>query len=274
NFFDLLNSTPSSAVSETVGIYLEEALTLGKRTAELHLALATPTDNLAFTLENFTEQHFQQLSDSFCQHAEMTRQVIEQSRETLSDQTNKRLQKILDRFQKVLNQLQQIAACTPNISKIRIHGDYHLGQLLWVENDFFIIDFEGEPARSIEERRMKQSPLKDVAGMIRSFSYAAHAALDSFVKNRPEDSDSFAPWASLWEKWVSATFLKGYLDLVRTAGFIPTDPNEFKTLLSAFILDKAFYELNYELNHRPDWVRIPISGIEMLLESQDSITTS
>jgi maltose alpha-D-glucosyltransferase/alpha-amylase len=104
--------------------------------------------------------------------------------------------------------------------------------------------------------------------MIRSFSYAAHAALNSFVQNRPEHWEALSPWTLMWEKWASATFLKGYLDLTRGALFLPTDTAELETLLSAFLLDKALYELTYELNHRPDWVRIPLAGLESLIHSR------
>ncbi len=273
SFFDLLNYVPPPVVSETVGIYLEEALTLGRRTAELHLALATPTDDLAFTPEDFTEEEFQQLSNSFREHARKVYDILEQSQKTLPEQIGEKFQNIIASFPSIQSLLEKVASRNTDVVKIRVHGDYHLGQLLWVKNDFVIIDFEGEPARSIEERRKKQSPLKDLAGMIRSFSYAAHAALNSFAQNRPEGRNQLAPWALMWEKWVSAAFLKGYLELVRGARFVPTDPVEFNTLLSAFLLDKALYELNYELSHRPDWVRIPVAGIELLLESTNQIMT-
>ena len=149
--------------------------------------------------------------------------------------------------------------------KIRCHGDYHLGQVLWVENDFVILDFEGEPARTVEERRAKQSPLKDAAGMLRSFDYAAHAGLFAFTQGRPEDFDRLAPWAELWRQWVSAAFLRAYRETAGAAPFVAAEPERFTALLDAFLLDKAFYELQYELNNRPDWVRIPLRGVLTLL---------
>ena len=142
-----------------------------------------------------------------------------------------------------------------------MHGDYHLGQVLWAEGDFYLLDFEGEPARPLEQRRQKESPLKDVAGMLRSFSYAAFAALFAHTQHRPSAFDRLEGWARAWQIWSSAAFLKGYLAVAEGASFLPVDPVQRATLLDLFLLDKAYYELNYELNNRPDWVRIPLHGI-------------
>jgi maltose alpha-D-glucosyltransferase/alpha-amylase len=149
--------------------------------------------------------------------------------------------------------------------KIRIHGDYHLGQVLWAEDDFYILDFEGEPDRPLDERRAKQSPLKDVAGMVRSFGYAAAAALHAFTLAHPMDREDLAGWAKAWRAWTSAAFLRGYLAAVAGASILPPDRATIDTLLAVFILEKALYELRYELNHRPDWVSIPLSGLVDLL---------
>ncbi|HEY7157435.1 MAG TPA: hypothetical protein VH575_26005, partial [Gemmataceae bacterium] len=150
-------------------------------------------------------------------------------------------------------------------AKIRCHGDYHLGQVLRVENDYIILDFEGEPARPVRERRAKQSPLKDVAGMLRSYHYAAYAGLFAFTQSHPEDFVRLEPGAELWFQWVSAAFLREYRAAAVGAGFLPDDSAWFAALLDAFMLEKALYELHYELNHRPDWVRIPLRGILALL---------
>ncbi len=145
--------------------------------------------------------------------------------------------------------------------RTRIHGDYHLGQVLRTKSDFVILDFEGEPARSLEERRAKQSPLKDVAGMLRSFSYAAFASLNRYTTRRPQDAEKLEPWARLWEQSVTGEFLKAYREAVGQSPVVPDRPTAFRSLLEAYILDKAFYELVYELNNRPGWVRIPLHGI-------------
>jgi maltose alpha-D-glucosyltransferase/alpha-amylase len=150
-------------------------------------------------------------------------------------------------------------------SKLRVHGDYHLGQVLWAEGDYYIIDFEGEPARPVAERREKQSPLKDVAGMMRSFSYAAHAGLFAHAATRPGELQRLEPWARIWQTWATAAFLRAYFATAGRALFVPAAPSQRDGLLELFVLGKALYELNYELNNRPHWVRIPLWGIlEML----------
>ncbi|RLC94508.1 MAG: alpha-amylase, partial [Chloroflexi bacterium] len=128
--------------------------------------------------------------------------------------------------------------------------------------------FEGEPARPVSERRLKRSPLRDVASMIRSFHYAAHAALLGQAPTviRVEDMPLLEEWARYWYLWVSATFLKAYLEVAEDSPLLPQDPEEFKVLLDAYLLDKAMYELSYELNNRPDWLKVPIEGVLQLLE--------
>src|SRR5581483_3092308 len=145
-------------------------------------------------------------------------------------------------------------------AKIRCHGDYHLGQVLRVADDFVLLDFEGEPKRPVSERRAKQSPLRDVAGMLRSLDYAAYAGLFAFTHDQPEEFARLEPWAELWQRWTSAAFLREYLATAAGAPFLPAAPEQADRLLRLFMLGKAFYELVYELNHRPDWVRIPLRG--------------
>ena len=152
---------------------------------------------------------------------------------------------------------------------IRCHGDLHLGQVLCTGNDFFIIDFEGEPARPLGERRRKRSAVRDLAGMIRSFDYAASSTLLEMVRTgiklAGQDFASMHRWAVLWQRWTSASFLKEYLEVVATASFAPQDRQELQVLLDAFVLEKAIYELGYELNNRPAWAGIPLRGIESVL---------
>jgi maltose alpha-D-glucosyltransferase/alpha-amylase len=145
----------------------------------------------------------------------------------------------------------------------RIHGDYHLGQVLYTGDDFMIIDFEGEPARPLSERRQKGSPLQDVAGMLRSFHYAAYAAF-FYATDHPDRSPhagDLEAWARYWHLWVSVAYLQTYLEVADGASFIPADRNELKALLDSYLLSKAVYELGYELNNRPHWVAIPLQGI-------------
>src|SRR5262249_32802886 len=137
----------------------------------------------------------------------------------------------------------------PSTARTRIHGDLHLGQVLWSEGDFYLIDFEGEPARPIEERRRKDSPLKDVASMLRSFSYAAYASLFARGGGRTEEVDRLEPWARAWQAWVGAAFLKGYVAAAGTSPLLPADPVQRSSLLTLFLIDKALDELRYELTN-------------------------
>lgn len=164
----------------------------------------------------------------------------------------------------ILERLQALKRVEAGITQIRCHGDYHHGQVLCVENNFVILDFEGEPARSLAERRRKFSPLKDVAGMLRSLSYAAYAALFAFLENRPADFPQLKRWAQFWQQWTSVSFMQSYLATVAGATFLPHESQHLATLLEGFLLDKVLYELNYELNNHPDWLRIPLQGITQL----------
>ena len=154
--------------------------------------------------------------------------------------------------------------------RIRVHGEYHRGQVLRTEEDFVIIDFGGDPARSLAERRVKQSPLKDVAGMVRSFSYAAYAALSAFTVHTPDEYAALESWADAWQWWAATAFLGAYRPAIASAPgmtdppIVPADDEGFGAMLTAFVVDKAFDELTYELNSRPDWVRIPLAGLMRL----------
>jgi maltose alpha-D-glucosyltransferase / alpha-amylase len=160
----------------------------------------------------------------------------------------------------ILKRLEVVRRSDAAGMRIRIHGDYNLGQVLRTEEDYVILDFEGEPARTLAERRAKQPPLKDVAGMMRSFSYAAYAALFAFTVNTQDDYGLLAPWADIWQRWAGEAFLSGYRAAIGTE-LIVSDTRQFNKLLTAFMLEKALYELGYELNNRPDWIRIPLLGI-------------
>ena len=152
-------------------------------------------------------------------------------------------------------------------TRIRCHGDYHLGQVLYTGKDFIIIDFEGEPARPLNVRRLKESPLRDVAGMLRSFHYAAQASSIGLVEGvRPEDFSLLEPWARYWQIWVSVSYLKAYLSVKEVRDILPPSSDDIQILLNGYLLQKAIYELGYELNNRPNWVRIPLDGILQILE--------
>ena len=164
----------------------------------------------------------------------------------------------------VLRRFQSILQGQLTGMRIRCHGDYHLGQVLFTGKDFVIIDFEGEPTRPLSQRRLKRSPLKDVAGMLRSFHYAAYSALFNQAARGIVPAtriDNMEAWAGAWYKWVGASFLREYLHAMGESPIVPRRQDELSKLLSVLVLEKAVYEVDYELNNRPDWLRIPLRGV-------------
>jgi len=244
-----------------VGIYLDSAVALGRRTAELHLALASATDDPAFAPEALTDGDLQTLLADLRQHAARVFDVLKERLPYLPDEVVEIAAAVLSRRTQILDHFDGLRPETLRTWRMRIHGDYHLGQVLKVKTDFVIIDFEGEPARPLPDRRAKQSPLKDVAGMLRSFSYAAYSSLIKFSTRHPKDIASLEPWAQLWVRCVAAEFLRAYRETAQGAEFLPVDSAEFRRVLDVFLVDKALYEVLYELNARPAWVRIPLMGI-------------
>jgi maltose alpha-D-glucosyltransferase/alpha-amylase len=244
-----------------VGIYLDFAATLGRRTAELHLALDSPTQDPSFAPEPLTADDMQaHLADSREQAVEVF-EVLRKQVSQLPDEVIEIAASVLSRRRRILDHFEALKFVGLQTQRIRIHGDYHLGQVLRAKTDVVILDFEGEPARSLEYRRSKQCPLKDVAGMLRSFNYAAYGTLINYTARHPEDFARLEPWAQLWERSVSAEFLRAYRDAARGVNILPANTADFRRLLHVFLLDKALYEILYELNSRPEWVRIPILGI-------------
>ncbi len=243
------------------GLYLEAAALLGRRTAELHLALATQTDDPAFQAEPFTAEDLSLDAHRIDSQIRRTLDALRSGMATLTDLTADAAGTLLSRRIELYARAHAITATAPSGQRIRIHGDYHLGQVLRTRNDFVLLDFEGEPARSLAERRRKQSPLKDVAGMLRSFSYAAYSGLDAVVQRRPDLQKQLEPWARLWENAVTTAFLNAYKQTSAANPELLPEATQAQALLNAYLLEKALYELLYELNNRPTWVRIPLTGI-------------
>jgi maltose alpha-D-glucosyltransferase / alpha-amylase len=258
---ELAGQPPSSWARDHVGISLDSAARLGKRTAELHLALASPTDDPAFSPEPLDAEDFQRLLADLRAEASRVFDLLKDSVAGLPDELVDLAGLVLGRRRQILDSFRVLPRNGMDAQRIRVHGDYHLGQVLQAKTNYVIIDFEGEPARPIAARRAKLSPLKDVAGMLRSLSYAAYASLIVYTARRPEDVESLEPWARLWELSTGAEFLRAYLETARGAPFLPSDPGDLRKLLATYLLDKALYEFSYELNNRPTWVRIPLMGI-------------
>ena len=254
---------------DAAGIYLDAACTLGRRTGEMHLALAQPTADPAFAPEAMSREYLQQLEQELMVHGNHAFDVLRGSLtrvEEAAESTVELAALLLSRRRSILAKFAALPSVGAAALRTRVHGDYHLGQVLRAKGDFVLLDFEGEPARSLTERRAKQSPMKDVAGMLRSFSYAAYAGLARSTSRRPQDVEQLEPWARLWEAAVSAEFLDSYRKVTAGSAIVPAEEADFRRLLDVYLLDKALYELVYELNNRPAWVRIPLSGILQLAD--------
>ena len=252
-----------------IGNYLDAAALLAQRTAELHLALASDPEDPDFSPQPFSEIDHRAFVNSALQLLTANFDLLRRLKEGMSERARQEADRVL-KLEEIARRRYQLSAGLKSSARVtRIHGDYHLGQVLFTGHDFVIIDFEGEPARPLAERRKKRSPLQDVAGMLRSFHYAAYAPLLQQPNLENPQQQALATWAQYWQKWVSATFLKTYLEVSKNEIFIPQGREELALLLDAYLLDKAVYELGYELNNRPTWVRIPLDGISQLL--QDSV---
>jgi maltose alpha-D-glucosyltransferase/alpha-amylase len=239
--------------------YLEAASTLGRRTGEMHAALGASTTDEAFAPIAFSRADSISLGMQMLSTAARAFDALSGALAHLPNDTLEAASRVLSWRERIFERLIERTSGELGGMQIRVHGDYHLGQVLRTESDFVILDFEGEPARTLEERRAKQSPLKDVAGMLRSFSYAAFTALTRYTTQRPEELGSFECWAHLWENAVTVEFLKAYRKPLEGSAILPA--TGFEALLEAFVLDKALYELIYELNNRPLWVKVPLHGI-------------
>jgi len=246
------------------GLYLEMTALLGRRTGELHLALSRPQEP-AFSPEPYSTLYQRSVYQSMRSLARKVIAKVARGAGQLDRETGQEAQWLLSAEQEILQRLHLFLERKFSAMKIRIHGDYHLGQVLFTGKDFIIIDFEGEPARSMSERRLKRSPLRDVAGMVRSFHYAAQTVLLQKLRVRSEDVPFLEEWAEAWYRTVSGVFLQGYLTTVAGAPFIPAERQDQELMLESFLLEKALYELGYELDNRPDWALIPLKGIRGLL---------
>jgi maltose alpha-D-glucosyltransferase/alpha-amylase len=250
-----------------VGAHLEWATLLGERTAQLHLQLASDTEDPAFSPEPVTSLDRQALYHGA---RSLTRQVFHEVRSL--NLTSPYVQKVLAREDELLSRLRNITAREIDAAKIRCHGDYHLGQVLWTGKDFVIIDFEGEPYRSLSRRRLKRPAVVDLAGMVRSLHYASRAASTHLSRNlgialHDEELERLEGWLTYWHRWVSGIFIDSYLKTSHGATYLPADRDDFAALLDFFLLEKAVYELSYEANARPAWVDIPARGLLDLLDA-------
>ncbi len=261
-------------VGELMGEYAEAARLMGQRTAEMHLVLASGIE-ADFAPEPFTDHYRQGLYHAFVGEAGRTLSVLEEAAPTLPKAAQVEARRVLERAEEIRARFRPVRDHRFETQRIRIHGDLNLRQVLYCGKDFVLIDFEGLPSRSYGERSIKRSALRDVCGMLRSFHYAAYAVLFGLVPGiaapKPESSAAFERWASFWASWAGAYFLSGYLPVAAKGGFLPSDPDELRTLLNIYLLSKALVETATELNDRPQWAIIPLRGILSILDETSGI---
>jgi len=250
--------------AEEHGGYLALVRTLGARTAELHAAFAASQGDPAFDPEPVTADDVRQWTERVRADGERALGLLESRLDSLPESLRAEAREVLAQRDRLLALIEQHHGDSTRGSKTRFHGDYHLGQVLLAENDWVIVDFEGEPNRPLEERRRKGSPLKDVAGMLRSFDYAMHSALASVIDTRPDAAPALAGLAQRWRDSVRATFIDAYDGVAQTQGLASAGA-ESSGLVALFVLEKVLYELHYEAGNRPDWVGIPLAGLRELL---------
>ncbi len=245
-------------IQELIGRgFYERVVRLGQRTAEMHLALASDKTNADFSPETYTANYQRSLYSSLRKLVRDRLGLLEQSLPKLDDETRELGRQVLEMEPDILECFKDIYETRIPATKSRIHGDYHLGQVLFTGKDFIIIDFEGEPGFSFSERRLKKSPFKDVAGMMRSFHYAVFGKILLNENYRDKDMHFLESWAVQWQHYVSRFYLGAYLERMGLNDLSP----ENDILIRTFLIEKAIYELGYELNGRPDWVIIPLRGI-------------
>ena len=262
--FDALAMAPPDAeatVAAAFGPYLQYAEILGRRTGEMHLAFATPTDDPAFSTEPLGVDGVAAVAADARSQAERAFEAVgalAARSEAAADLSGRR--------EACLALVDAVTREPVEAVKTRIHGDYHLGQVLIVQNDVMIVDFEGEPSRSADERRGKSSPLRDVAGMLRSFAYAADSAAREVATRFPEAASRVTAIAAEWLQLTEAEYLRAYEAAVAGSAIWVEDEPSRRRLMKLFLLSKALYEVNYEANNRPDWIETPIRGVLSILD--------
>ena len=265
---ELLKEDLPPEVPEHIGTYAESARLLGMRTAELHLVLASEPDNADLAPEPFTPHYQRGLFESMRSLAVHCFRQLRKQLKTLSPEEAPLAQRVLDLEPSIVARYRRLLELSPAAKRIRIHADCHLGQVLWTGKDFVFLDLEGDPGEPLSERRIKRSPLSDVARLVRSFHYAAYAGLRQHVErgNVPQENlPKFEPWVRYWNLWVSVAFLRGYFPKLGKSGLAPTNEQELRELLRIYLLDRAVQELDDEMGRRTEWLRVSLRGILFLL---------
>lgn len=272
-----VDEAPPASIALLIAEPLELSRLLGQRTAEMHAALADDRGNPAFAPEPYSPTYQRSLLQSMRNTTRATMQALDQRLHTLDPDARAMAEQLRAREADLLHAFHQINARPIRVSRIRCHGDYHLGQVLWTGKDFVIIDFEGEPLRSVGERRLKRSSLRDVAGMIRSFDYCAWSALRRHTQLLPADRTATqrareTTGAEIWAAWLSREFVRAYVTrlLQVRPDLVPARTDDTQLVLRSWVLEKALYEVRYELNSRPDWADIPLRAVLSIIGRKEA----
>jgi maltose alpha-D-glucosyltransferase/alpha-amylase len=231
----------------------------------MHMALGSRDDEPAFAPERATQADIAQWIADLAARAARVFDALKQRRDAAKDYERLLIDEMLAHAPTLQGRLGALLPEPAQILKIRHHGDFHLGQMLIVKDDIFIIDFEGEPRRTLEERRRKAPAARDVAGLIRSIDYSTTAALERALKVTSDEHGKLAAALNTWRDRATETFLAAYREILGESRLWPRDATDAGRLLNFFLLEKAIYEIEYELAHRPDWLRVPLTGAVLIL---------
>jgi maltose alpha-D-glucosyltransferase/alpha-amylase len=264
----LLATSEHSGESEEQTPYLRYMSQTGRRVAEMHVALASNRDIPDFAPELIKPDDQQRWTNDIMARAERVFDTLTQRRDSFREADRPLVDEFLAQHDVLPDRLKTLLPRDGDSLNIRHHGDFHLGQMLIVKDDIFIIDFEGEPRRPHGERRRKAPAARDVAGLIRSIDYSATAALERALKVRPDENGKLAAVLAEWRDRATAAFLAGYREAMTNPDLWPADRQAAEQMLNFFLLEKAFYEIEYELAHRPEWLRVPLTGMLRILSRQ------
>ncbi len=264
-----LLTTPDGESNEKTA-YARLMEQVGLRIADMQAALASRPDIPAFAPEPLTPADVRMLVQQVRERAERALEELRRHRAELKEPDLAFVESLLDQAGPMIDRLPELLPENIDLLKIRHHGDLHLGQMLAVRDDVFVLDFEGEPKRPLAERRSKAPAARDVAGIIRSIDYSATAALERAVGARADDEEKVASALDGWREFASSVFLESYQHTLRASGLWPSDPARAANLLDFFLLEKAFYEIRYELAYRPKWLRVPLAGTLRILSRAEA----
>jgi maltose alpha-D-glucosyltransferase/alpha-amylase len=278
SYLDLFVEEESLLTAEAAGhsdeqaTYLRRMDQVGRRVAELQLALASRDDIVDFAPEPIAAEDVRSWTEALLRRAGRALDQLAQRRSDLTD-NDRPLADALQSYRDGLPaRLRELLPESIDALKIRHHGDFHLGQMLIAKDDVSIIDFEGEPRRSSEDRRRKAPAARDVAGLIRSIDYSVTAALERALKSAPDEHGKLARALEGWRQYSAAAFMSAYRSSLTDARLWPQSLEAADRLLDFFLLEKAFYEIEYELAHRPDWLQVPLAGTWRILSRSEGLT--